>query len=179
MESLKKNITVGDQILKNFINLNDKEKKMIMNWRNTDAVRKWSFTDHLISIEEHCNFIKKLEEDNKNFYWLVKNKNEYVGVVCLSRVDFKNKNAYLGIYSNPQLKAAGSLLIKCLKGIAFDIAQLHTLKLEVIEDNEKALNFYKKSGFKKEGKLKDYVFKNGKYENVIIMGITNKYGNKN
>jgi len=121
----------------------------------------------------------KLKEESRNFYWLVKNKDEYIGVVCLSKVDFKNKNSYFGIYSNPQLKSVGSLLIKCLEIIAFDIACLHTLKLEVIEDNEKALNFYRKSGFKKEGKLEDYVFKNGKYENVIIMGLINKNESKN
>ena len=37
----------------------------------------------------------------------------------------------------------------------------------------------KRFGFEKEGELKDFVFKNGKRKNVIIMGIINKYGNKN
>ena len=121
----------------------------------------------------------KLEEDNRNFYWLVKNKDEYLGVINLTLVDSNNKNAYLGIYSNPHLKGVGSSLMECLKKVAFDVAHLHTLKLEVIEDNEKALNFFKKAGFVNEGKLKDFVFKNGKYKNVIIMGIINKNGNKN
>ena len=74
MKNLKENIKIGDKILKNFVNLNDKEKEIVRSWRNTDAVRIWSLTDHIISIDEHYNFIEKLKEDNQNFYWLVKNK---------------------------------------------------------------------------------------------------------
>jgi len=61
----------------------------------------------------------------------------------------------------------------CLKMVAFGVAKLHTLKLEVIEDNERALKLYIRSGFKKEGELIDYVFKNGLYKNVILMGMVN------
>ena len=160
MEKLKKNITLGDIILKNFLNLNAGEKEIVRNWRNDDAVREWSYYEHIISIKEHHNFIVKLAEDNRNIYWLVSRKNEYLGVISINRIDFENKSAYLGIYSNPRLKGVGSLLMKCLKEVVFDIANLHTLKLEVMEDNKKAIKFYKESGFEKEGKLIDYVIKN-------------------
>lgn len=179
MKDLKENITIRNKILKNFVNLDDKEKEIVRSWRNTDSVRIWSLSDHIISIDEHYNFIEKLKEDKHNFYWLVKKKDEYIGVIDLTRVDFNNKNAYLGIYSNPYLKGVGSLLMECLKEVAFNIANLHSLKLEVIEDNEKALNFYKKSGFKKEGELKEFIYKEGKHKSLIIMGMINKNDNKN
>jgi UDP-4-amino-4,6-dideoxy-N-acetyl-beta-L-altrosamine N-acetyltransferase len=179
LKNLKKNITIGNIILKNFINLSEQEKEIVRNWRNADTVRSWSLTGHIISINEHHDFIEKLKEDNHNFYWLVKNADKYLGVIDLIQVDFNNKNAYLGIYSNPYLKGAGNLLQECLIKVTFDMACLHTLKLEVIEDNEKALKLFTRFGFEKEGELKDFVFKNGKYKNVIIMGIINKNGSKN
>ena len=179
LKNLKKNITVGNLIMKNFINLDDKEKEIVRNWRNNDVIRKWSYSEHIISVEEHNNFMMKLKEDSRNIYWLAKSKDEYKGVIYLARLDFNNRNGYFGIYSNPYLKGVGNLLEECLIKVAFDIACLHTLKLEVIEDNEKALKLYKRFGFEKEGELKDFVFKNGKYKNVIIMGIINKNGNKN
>ncbi len=179
LNNLKKNINVGNLIMKNFINLECKEKEIVRNWRNNNVVREWIYSEHIISVEEHNNFIIKLEEDSRNIYWLVKNKDEYMGVVYLSRLDFNNRNGYLGIYSNPNLKGVGNLLQECLIKVAFGIACLHTLKLEVIEDNEKAIKLYKRFGFEKEGELKDFVFKNGKYKNAIIMGIINRNGNNN
>lgn len=174
-ENLKKNMDFGDVILKNFINLTENEMIMILEWRNHVSVRKEMYQDHIISIEEHSKFIEKLKYDNKNYYWILKSKNgECMGTISLNRVDFRNKNAYFGIYSNPFMKGAGSLLIECLKKLAFDIANLHTLKLEVIDSNERAINFYKKSGFIEEGRLKEFVFKDDKWYDVIVMGILNR-----
>lgn len=139
------------------------------------SVRKEMYQDHIISIEEHSKFIEKLKCDDKNYYWILKNKNgEYMGTISLNRVDFRNKNAYFGIYSNPSMKGVGCLLIECLKKLAFNIVNLHTLKLEVIDSNEQAINFYKKSGFIEEGQLKEFVFKDGRWHDVIVMGILNR-----
>lgn len=174
-ENLKKNINFGDFILKNFINLTGNEMIMVLEWRNHVSVRKEMYQDHIISIEEHSKFIEKLKYDDKNYYWILKNKNgDCMGTIYLNKLDFRNKNAYFGIYSNPSIKGVGCLLIECLKKLAFDIVNLHTLKLEVIAINERAINFYKKSGFIEEGRLKEFVFKDGRWHDVIVMGILSR-----
>src|SRR5208283_5956624 len=101
-----------------------------------------------------------------------------LGVIYLNRADFSNMNAFLGIYSNPDRKApgAGSLLVDCLKKIAFEKLNLHTLKLEVIETNVRAVDFYAKSGFSQEGRLEEFVFKKGRWYDVVIMGMVNRTG---
>ena len=70
----------------------------------------------------------------------------------MNRLDPKNRNAYFGIYANPEEKihGAGLILEKSAISLAFDVAQLHTLKLEVIEDNERVINFHKRMGFEEE-----------------------------
>lgn len=174
LEKLKGNIDFGDVILKNFINLTENEMRMVLEWRNNASVRKWMYQDHNISLEEHCDFTGKLKQSINNYYWVVKNKHgEYFGTIYFNKINFKNKNAYIGIYSNPysNLKNKGHLLMKFLKKLAFEIVNLHTLKLEVVEHNERAINFYKKSGFNEEGKLKDFIFKDGKWHDIIVMGI--------
>lgn len=161
----------------NFVNLTQKQKDTVRRWRNHENVRKWMYQDHTISPEEHTKFVEILKVDDRNFYWLVKkNKDEYIGVVSLNAVDLRNKNARLGIYSNPDCKSSkpGYILIECLKKLAFDIVHLHTLTLEVIDNNQRAIDFYKKSGFSNEGKLREYVFKNGNWYDVIVMGIIKK-----
>lgn len=174
LERLRDNLDFEHAILKNFINLDIKEMEMVLRWRNNKSVRKWMYQSHIISPDEHIHFIDKLKEDNKNFYWLVKNNvGEYMGVISLNRVDFSNKNAYLGVYSNSDCKksGAGSLLIGCLKELVFEKLNFHSLKLEVIANNEQAVTFYKKLGFSEEGKLKEFVFKDSKWHDMIVMGI--------
>ena len=58
--------------------------------------------------------------------------------------------------------------------MAFEHLKLHTLKLEVLENNERAINFFKKLGFKEEGRLREFVFKEDIWYDAIIMGITEK-----
>lgn len=174
--NLKKDIDLTECTLINFINIDDTEGVMLREWRNNDDIRKWMYTDHLISVHEHQHFLTKVKKDNKNFYWIIKYHNDYIGTISLNKIDFTNKNAYLGIYANPYCKidGVGKLLGRVVPELAFKIAGLHTLKLEVLEKNTRAINFYKKTGFEEEGKLKEFIYKDNLWHNIIIMGIINK-----
>ena len=177
MVNLKRNFKFNNTTLINFINLTDREEYLVRNWRNNQSVRKWMYSKHRISIREHSEFIESLKKDDRNFYWLLKNKTRgYAGVISLNKIDLANKNAYLGIYKNPNsnLSELGYMLIRCLKKLAFDVAILHTLKLEVIGANKIAIRFFEKSGFSREGKLKGLFFKDRRYHDVIVMGILRK-----
>lgn len=177
MAMLRKRFKLKNNIAINFINLSKEEKGMVRRWRNNKDIRKWLFTGHIISAKEHSRFIEALEKGDKNTYWLVKNiSGESLGVISLNRINFKNRNAYLGIYTNPEFRhpLAGRQLLALLKKIAFKIFKFHTLKLEVIADNKRAIGFYKKSGFIREGRLSEFVHKNGKWQDAIVMGIIRK-----
>lgn len=56
---------------------------------------------------------------------------------------------------------------------------MHRIYLTVLENNKNAYNLYKKIGFKEDGVLRDAIFKNGKYCNLIMMSILlNDVGNR-
>ena len=176
MINIKKNFNVGNIKIKNFLNLSIEEKKMVLGWRNHESIRKWMYSDTIISIKEHADFLSNLIRDENNFYWVAENEEGFfLGTISLNKIDFNNKHAYIGIYVNPynEIKNKGHLLIQCIKKLAFEIAGLHTLKLEVIANNQKAINFYKESGFNEEGRLKEFVFKDRQWHDVIVMGIMN------
>jgi len=132
------------------------------------------YTDHVISQEEHEAFIENLKRDNRNFYYFVYWQSIPVGVISLARVDLRNRNAYLGVYASPERKipAAGVILGRSIMDLAFRVAKLHTLKLEVFEDNKRAISFYKRFGFTEEGRLREFVLRNNKWKDVVVMGIT-------
>ena len=137
------------------------------------------FSTHIISWEEHTAFLERLKFDTSSKYWFV----EDLGVISLRKLDLKHKNAYLGIYKNPnnKEKGAASELMKFLLEKTFDDYQLHTLKLEVFSDNRRAITFYNKCGFNQEGRLRElYCRENGNYVDLVLMGITDfEYKNYN
>jgi UDP-4-amino-4,6-dideoxy-N-acetyl-beta-L-altrosamine N-acetyltransferase len=172
----KKDFQIDKTELINFVNLNGDELEKVRKMRNSKKNRDWMYSRHLITRKEHSEFVNDLRRDNANFFWVVKHKGRYIGVIYLNRVDFDNKNAYIGLYSNPETPGVGNILMDCLKKMAFNSMELHTLKLEVIEINNRAIAFYKKSHFKQEGCLEEFIYRDGTWANVIVMGVKNQKG---
>lgn len=173
----KNNYIINNNYVNNFINLSDEEKALVLKWRNHESVRYWMYSTHVISKKEHLEFINNLKSDNKNFYWLVSDMSgNGLGVIYLQNYDMNNRNAYFGIYTNPERrgKKIGIILIECLKTIAFKIGNLHTLKLEVLDFNERAIKFYMDVGFQREGVLAEFVYRDSKWHDVLIMGAINR-----
>ena len=52
---------------KNFIMMNDEEKRMVLKWRNADSVRRRMYSANQATEDEHFNFIRTLE--NRNDRW--------------------------------------------------------------------------------------------------------------
>ncbi|UUV19011.1 GNAT family N-acetyltransferase [Fusobacteria bacterium ZRK30] len=75
----------------------------------------------------------------------------------------------ISISEKYQNNKIGSRLLKEILDLADNWHNIRRIELEVYTDNEKAINLYKKFGFKTEGTLKDYVFGEGKYIDAHIM----------
>ena len=161
---------LGSELI-NFVNLEDKQKELVRNWRNHTDIKKWMRTEHHISSDEHLEFIERLRSDKENVYWLVKNNGQNIGVIYLNNIDFENRTAYLGIYANPNLSGVGSKLIRLLKELSFMVGGVPSLKLEVMENNLRAIDFYKKHGFVIENKKAESIRRDGKVCREIIMGL--------
>jgi UDP-4-amino-4,6-dideoxy-N-acetyl-beta-L-altrosamine N-acetyltransferase len=138
----------GEVELCNYINLNENDKLQALNMRNHLQVKKWMYNQGGISKEDHFGFIKNLENDMEGRYFLVKQKNNIIGSINFSKINFEN-SVELGIYTNPflQIKGAGRLLESAASQYAFIELGVKKIKLEVYSDNERAVNFYKKCDF--------------------------------
>lgn len=170
---LKRDFEFDNIKVKNFINLSEQEHLSALKWRNEETVRKMMFSEQLIEEKDHFKFIEGLKSNSKNSYWRVDSAEKgAIGVIYLNDVDESNRHAYLGLYANlgNTVSGKGDMLMSCLERIAFDYAKLHSLKLEVLELNSKAISLYNKCGFQKEGTLKDFVLRDDKWIDTIVMG---------
>ena len=139
----------GEVDLCNYVNLNENDKLKALNMRNHPQIKKWMYNRDSISEEDHFGFIKNLEIDMERRYFLVKQKDNIIGSINFSKINFEN-SVDLGIYTNPflQSKSAGKLLESAASQYAFIELDVEKIKLEVFPGNERAIRFYNKCGFK-------------------------------
>ena len=100
--------------------------------------------------------------------------NEMIGVIYLLNIDNVSRSAEIAVMigeSEHQNKGYGSLAIDEILDHAFNNLNLNRVTLTVLEDNMRALQVYRKIGFKQEGLMRDALYKNGKYVSLVMMSI--------
>ena len=133
--------------LLNFIDLELEEKEMILKWRNHPDIRKWMYNQDEIKLEEHLNFIESIKSRKDKLYFLVKKEEEFIGVIDFTQL-VEKKSVHMGIYSNPNLKGNGKILLNKIIDYSFNNLKVERVFSEVFAENEKAHNLYKKFNFK-------------------------------
>lgn len=99
---------------------------------------------------------------------------ELIGRCGILKLDWKNRLAELGIMIGKEAYRGhgyGTDAMKLLCRFCFEEMNLHKLKLSVIAFNEAAVRCYEKCGFEREGLLKQEVFREGAYQDVVVMGL--------
>lgn len=127
--------------------------------------------------EEEESIKEKIINRGKNQYWYVAEENgKVIGLgILMNYGNLRKKHVgviTLMVNSDYQNKGVGSLLMDKLINLS---ESLNVIRLElcVFRDNYKAINLYKKFGFKEEGIKVKSALKNGEYADEIMMARIN------
>ncbi len=102
------------------------------------------------------------------------NEGVHIGNVGLHNINWKDRNAELGIVIGEKeywSQGYGTDAIRALLGMAFREMNLHRVYLRVDGDNPRAIRCYEKVGFRREGTLRQTVFREGAYRDQHLMSI--------
>lgn len=98
----------------------------------------------------------------------------YIGTIALMKVDERNRHAELAIVIGEKdywSKGYGSQMMHTLLEYGFEGLNLDRLYLHVFSFNERAIKFYEKFNFKHEGTLRNMLYRNGKYHDLLAYGL--------
>ena len=109
------------------------------------------YTQDNISLENHLKFIDNLKNSQDKIYFLIKKNYEYIGVVSFINIK-KYESLEMGIYSNPNLKGNGNILLEIIINFSFKVLQVKKILAEAFYENEKAYNLYNRYNFIQIGK---------------------------
>lgn len=155
--------------------LNIADKSIILKWVNNPELKSKIGTIYPISDIEHEKwFSSRFGNSNEKIFGIISKKDGcLIGIIGLKNIDFINRHAELYIYigDNQYLsKGLGTDAIQTLVDFSFDQLNLHKVYLNVFDYNEKAIKVYERVGFAVEGVLKDALYRDGQYHDVILMG---------
>ena len=97
-----------------------------------------------------------------------------IGFIVISELDKLNQKANLGMLIGEKSlwdKGYGTDSLVTLINYLFNDMELNRIGLEVFDYNIRAQKLYEKLGFVKEGIQRQGLFRDGKYSNVIFMGL--------
>lgn len=158
-----------------------KDMQLLHKWNNDPEVIKYFRDPEPESTEQEKKWFERLvEKENAKTFTVILDK-QPIGVIYLSQIDWRDRNARLSIIIGEKDKwgkGYGTDAVLTLVEFAFEELNLHRIELDVFAVNKKAIRCYEKAGFAVEGIKKDKFFLDGKYIDCPIMARLNNMHSK-
>lgn len=151
---------------------------LIVKWRNEDFVRENFIYQKPFTREGHLNWIKTQIEPGHVVQFMICRKadDRPVGSVYFRDIDREHKRAEYGIFIGEKEalgQGIGTQAAVLAVRYGFSKLKLHKIMLRVLAGNPRAKRSYEKAGFAEEGRFREHVFLNGRFQDVIFMGMLN------
>lgn len=120
------------------------------------------FQDYLRSRDRHARFA------------IVVDGGRYVGNVNLTGIHPTNRSAEFSIMIGDRdywSRGVGSVATRQALRLAFLDLNLHRVFLTVLSSNERAIRLYRRLGFVQEGCERESLFKDGRYQDTLLMAM--------
>ena len=135
--------------------------KFFRDWRNTPAIWQNNTQFILLNLKQQDSWFNRINE-----------KQNPIGICGFVQIDNNHKNAKIAIIigkTRLHSKGIGTESLNLLLKYGFNKLKIHRIDAEVIEYNEKSINFFQKLGFEPDAVMRDYIFRNGKWWNLVVL----------
>lgn len=160
--------------------LKETDAEIMLEWMHDQNVVEKMAADFMHMTIDDC--VRFIQNSNSNETLNVNraicsDEDEYLGTISLKNISKEDLNAeYAIVLSRKAIgKGISSLATIEILKIAFYDLHLHKVYLYVKESNKRAIRFYEKFGFRREGVFLEHIReKDGTYENLVWMSILNR-----
>lgn len=144
-------------------------------WMNDRSINKFigRHSRHT-KLAEQADYFDNRAKEPYSYAIVDKVTNTYIGNCDIRVKDTVAGVGKIGIFIGEHEflgKGFGADAIKTMLEFCFNSLNLHSVRLSVFEDNERAVSCYTKCGFTITGVLREAAFYEGEYHNIIEMDI--------
>jgi len=157
------------------IKLTAEHLDLILQWRNDINVRENMYSTHVIDEGEHQAWFRSVEKDSSKQYFLFQYNEKPYGVIYFYGLAPFSWQAMWGFYGATNAPRGNGLLME-LSALeyAFNSLDLQKLNCEVIASNQRVINLHLKTGFKEEGRFRNFHFDGKILHDVVRLGMIAK-----
>jgi len=170
---------IGKKCYLSPINVEDAEQYCL--WLNDlEVARTLLIFDQQLSLEREKLILQDMIKNHAKVFAIVElESDKLLGNCSLFRINERNRKAEVGIFIGDKdywNKGYGSEALSLLIDYGFNILNLNNIMLEVFSYNERAINSYKKVGFREIGRRREAIIIAGEKHDEIYMDIlANEY----
>lgn len=152
-------------------------KEMFNDPEMENLVVGWAFP--VSSYGQEQWFLNHYNDQNSFRFVIETTEDGPVGIATLIDIDWKNRRADHGIKlvsKEKRSRGIGTDAVMAIMRYAFDELGLNRLDSSRLDDNLASKGLYTKCGWVEEGVRRKYIYKNGEWRDLTIMGIlANEY----
>lgn len=148
--------------------------KWINDW---DVVRNLApIAAYPLSMVEEERWFESAQNDKggRQFAVVTIDGDVHIGNCGFHAIDWKNRKTEVGVVIGEKdhwCRGYGTDAMRVLLRVAFDELNLNRVSLNVFSFNRRAIAAYEKVGFKHEGTLREALYREGQYHDVLVMSI--------
>jgi UDP-4-amino-4,6-dideoxy-N-acetyl-beta-L-altrosamine N-acetyltransferase len=143
-------------------------------WRNLPDIRRWMYTDHEISPEEHARWFEAASRDASRKYWIIELDGRPVGLANLADIAPAHRKATWAYYladAAVRGRGVGAYVEYLVIEHVFSELKLGKLWCEVLIDNKGVIKLHETFGFQREALFREHVVKGGAPQDVVGLGL--------
>jgi len=145
--------------------------ELVLAWRNHPDIRRFMYTQHEITLQEHLNWFESTLENPRRRAFVFELSGHPSGFVNFS-ISAKGGIADWGFYAAPGTpRGTGSKLGETALRHAYASMRLHKVCGQALAHNERSIRFHERLGFRREGTLRDQHFDGAHYHSVVCFGL--------
>ncbi|MBI1878627.1 MAG: GNAT family N-acetyltransferase [Chloroflexi bacterium] len=145
-------------------------------WLNDPEVIEHLLAHLPFNLDDETDWYESQRKDStmQNFAMVVSAENLHIGSIGLMGINQREQQAELGIMIGDKThwnQGYGREAIQLVLLFGFNILNLHRIYLRVDASHPAAIRCYLSCGFVEEGRLRDAAFRQGRFEDQLIMSI--------
>ncbi|HTV80843.1 MAG TPA: GNAT family protein [Steroidobacteraceae bacterium] len=155
------------------------DSEALFRWFNDAHTARLDYAWRPVDGLSHQKWLASLGTDPTQIWFAIRRaaQGPIIGFAILRNISAVHRSAELGVRigeEGERGRGLGKDAARQVLQFCWQVLNLHRVQVAAFADNERALRLYTGLGFRREGILRQAQFIDGKWKNVVVMGLLRK-----